>query len=158
MSFVGINKGDNFYSKKDVWEKIINYIPKDKIIYEPFYGDGKSGEHLKELGCKNVIHQDVDFFNNDFEYDLIVTNPPFSIRRKILTKLKEIDKPFIVLLPSSIINAVWFRNYFKESLQVIIPDKLNFEHADKNEKFNFNWGIYYYCYKMNLPKDLIFLS
>jgi hypothetical protein len=40
---------------KYAWENIKDLIPKNKIIWEPFYGDGKSGDYLKELGF-NVIH------------------------------------------------------------------------------------------------------
>ena len=40
---------------KYAWENIKQYIPNNKIIWEPFYGDGKSGDNLKELGF-NVIH------------------------------------------------------------------------------------------------------
>ena len=61
-------------------------------------------------------------------------------------------------MPSSKINAVWFQRLFKEHLQIIIPlKKISFTHIKPEIKFNFNWGTYYYCYKMNLPKDLIFI-
>ena len=33
-----------------------------KVIYEAFYGDGKSGKYLEELG-HNVIHEKIDFFD-----------------------------------------------------------------------------------------------
>ena len=46
------------------WENIKHIIPKDKQIWEAFYGDGKSGECLKRLGF-DVIHKDIDFFEND---------------------------------------------------------------------------------------------
>jgi hypothetical protein len=33
------------------------------------------------------------------EFDCIVSNPPFTLKDKILKKLYEIGKPFAVLLP-----------------------------------------------------------
>ena len=64
MDFTQQNVTDNYYTKKEVWEKIQQYIPKDKVVWEPFYGDGKSGQYLRELGL-NVFHEDKDFFTYD---------------------------------------------------------------------------------------------
>lgn len=52
---------DDYMTPKSAWEAIHSYIPKDKMIWEPFYGDGKSGDYLKELGF-HVIHEPMDFF------------------------------------------------------------------------------------------------
>tara|TARA_R110000824_G_scaffold36003_1_gene112184 strand:- start:260 stop:451 length:192 start_codon:yes stop_codon:yes gene_type:complete len=51
------NKCDDYMTPKSAWEAIDEYIPKDKVIWEAFKGDGKSGEYLTELGCE-VIHND----------------------------------------------------------------------------------------------------
>ena len=98
---------DDYMTPKHAWEDIQHLIPKDKVIYEPFYGDGKSGDYLTELGY-TVWHQDVDFYDNEIEpewYDIIVSNPPFSDVKRIMKKLAELDKPFIMLMPSSKINT-----------------------------------------------------
>ena len=50
--------------------------PKDKVIWEAFYGDGKSESYFKNSGF-NVIHEPVDFFTNDLG-EVIVTNPKKS--------------------------------------------------------------------------------
>ena len=49
-------KHDDYMTPKYAWENITDYIPKDKVIWEAFMGDGKSGEYLREIGCKEVIH------------------------------------------------------------------------------------------------------
>tara|TARA_R100000951_G_scaffold89582_1_gene77713 strand:+ start:1119 stop:1613 length:495 start_codon:yes stop_codon:yes gene_type:complete len=158
---ITFKKEDDYMTPKHVWEDIIDYIPKDKIIYEAFYGDGKSGEYLKELGCKNIIHEEIDFYEHcdKLEYDLIVSNPPYSDCKKILSKLKEIDKPFILIMPSSKINTQYFRNCFKNTeMQIIIPKKrISFIKDNKQTKSS-NFDCFYYCYKMNLKKDIIWLD
>ena len=53
---------DDYMTPKYAWENIIDYIPHDKVIWEAFYGDGKSGSYLKDMGY-NVIHEKIDFFN-----------------------------------------------------------------------------------------------
>ena len=154
MSFTNENDNNNFITNIDTWKIIKKYIPTNKKIWSPFFCDGKQKEHFKELGF-DILHQDEDFFEHD-KGDIIVDNPPFDNLRKILTRLKEINKPFIMIMPSSKINAVWFQKMFKDDLQIIIPlKKISFTNLDPDIPFNFNWGTYYYCYKMKLKKDLI---
>tara|TARA_R110000744_G_scaffold84745_2_gene165891 strand:+ start:5229 stop:5732 length:504 start_codon:yes stop_codon:yes gene_type:complete len=157
-------KHDDYMTPKYAWENIKDLIPKDKVIWEAFYGDGKSGNHLKELGF-DVIHKEVDFFENSLG-EIIVSNPPFSEAKKIMPRMKELGKPFILIMPSSKINTQYFRNSFKNTdsqLQIIIPRKriqfiklVNGEISEQENKCNFD--CFYYCYKMNLPRDIIWLE
>jgi hypothetical protein len=156
-------KHDDYMTPKYAWENIQHLIPKDKLIWEAFYGDGKSGNYLKELGF-NVIHEEVDFFENNLG-DIVISNPPFSKSKEVLLRLKELDKPFILILPSSKINTQYVReNYKNQGLQIIIPRKrIHFEkHIEgvipDNWKNACNFDCFYYCYKMDFPKDIIWLE
>ena len=153
---------DNDYmTPKYAWENIQEYIPKDKVIWECFMGDGKSGQYLEELGF-DVIANDNDFFESD-EGDIVVSNPPFSKSKEVITRLKELDKPFILILPSSKINTQYFR-LFKNQIQIIIPRKrIHFDKqidgvTPEGWKNSCNFDCFYYCYKMNLPRDIIWLE
>jgi vacuolar-type H+-ATPase subunit F/Vma7 len=143
---------------KSAWENIQHLIPKDKLIWEAFYGDGTSGAYLHDLGF-NVIHEEVDFFENNLG-DIVVSNPAFSKSKEVLTRLKELEKPFILILPSSKINTQYVReNYKNEGLQIIIPRKRIQFIKNGNELQNkCNFDCFYYCYKMDLPKDIIWLE
>lgn len=154
MDFTHQNVSDNYYSKKEVWEKIQQYIPKDKVIYEPFYGDGKSGQYLRELGF-DVIHEPVDFFENDLG-EIIVSNPPFSIKQEIFTRLKKLDKPFIIVMFPIVLSCKWFLDIF-DDIQIIIPKTRVKMYGNGKENYTPNGGVWYFCYKMNLPKDLIII-
>ena len=72
------SKHDDYMTPKSAWENILHLIPKDKVIWECFYGDGQSGENLRSLGLE-VIHEEIDFFENN-EGDILISNPPFSIK------------------------------------------------------------------------------
>lgn len=149
-------KHDDYMTPDYAWKNIEQYIPKDKVIWEAFYGDGESGKHLENLGL-NVIHKEIDFFDSD-EGEIIVSNPPFSICKEIMPRLKELDKPFILILPSSKINTQYFKT-FKDEIQIIIPEKRIQFIKDGNELQNkCNFDCYYYCYKMNLENDIIWLE
>jgi len=147
------------------WEDIKQYIPTDKVIWEAFYGNGESGTHLQNLGF-NVIHEEIDFFENDLG-EIVVSNPPFTKIPKILARLKELNKPFIVIMPSSKINTQYFRKLFcdtEDPIQLIIPKKrIHFEKLVDGKKPEgwknaCNFDCFYYCWKMGLNKDIIWLE
>ena len=157
---------DDYMTPKYAWDNIKQYIPKDKVIWEAFYGDGTSGKYLKDLGF-NVIHEEKDFFENDLG-ECCVSNPPFSLYKEVLTRLKELNKPFILILPSSKINTLTFRKIFidvvkEDPIQIIIPKKrINFiKHVDGQHvkgKSACNFDCFYYCWKMNLPSDIVWIG
>jgi len=160
MSFVQDKDSDNYITNKYEWERIKDYIPTDKIIWSPFYCDGKQKEYFKELGY-DIIHEDKDFFSYTPEYDLLIDNPPFSKKNEILNKLNDLDKPFIIICPSMMLSYKYFQTNFKDkNIQLIIPYKrMNFKHLNSNKKnYSPPFASFYYCYKMNLPKDIIFLE
>ena len=111
---------DDYMTPKHAWEDIQRYIPKKKI-WEAFYGNGDSGTHLTDLGF-DTIHEPIDFFENDLG-EIIVSNPPFSKCKEIMKRLMVLDKPFILILPSSKINTMYFREWKGKGLQIIIPRK-----------------------------------
>lgn len=157
-----LTKHDDYMTPKYAWDNIKQYIPKDKIIWEAFFGNGQSGQDLRDLGF-NVIHEPIDFFKNNLG-DVIVSNPPFSKKKEIMKRLKELGKPFILIMPSSVINTQYMRELFKnENLQIIIPRKrIHFEKlidGQKIEKWKnqCNFDCFYYCWKINLPQDIVWL-
>jgi len=153
-------KFDDYMTPKYAWENIKQFIPKDKIIWEAFMGDGKSGKYLQELSF-NVIHNDNDFFESN-EGDIIVSNPPFSKSKEILVRLKELNKPFILIMPTAKLCTSYIRENFKDTespLQIIIPRKRIQFIKNGNELNNkCNFDCFYYCYKMDLPRDIIWLE
>jgi len=158
-------KHDDYMTPKYAWENILHLIPKDKTIWEAFYGDGKSGTYLTDLGL-NVIHEPIDFFNDDTlpEYDILISNPPFSQSKKIMNRLLELDKPFILILPSSKINTSYFRTWRDKNLQIIIPPKrIHFTKLidgviPEGWKNACNFDCFYYCYNIGLDKDITWLE
>lgn len=149
-------KYDEYMTPFSAWKEIEQYIPKDKIIWEAFYGDGVSGANLIKLGCKEVIAEDIDFFVED-RGEVIISNPPFSEAKRVLIRLKELDKPFILIMPCSKISTRYFRETFHEGIQLIIPKK-RIQFIKLGEQLNTcSFDCFYYCYKMKLPKDINFI-
>lgn len=158
-------KNDDYMTPKSAWENISHLIPKDKIIWEPFFGNGDSGNFLREFGFE-VIHNDEDFYQHNHG-DIIITNPPFSDIPNILIRLKELGKPFVMIMPVSKINTGYFRRLFcntLEPIQLIIPRKrIQFIKlvdglVPNGYKSDCNFDCFYYCWKMNLNRDIIWLE
>ncbi len=151
---------DDYMTPKSAWEAVQEYIPRDKIIWEPFYGDGTSGNHLKELGF-NVIHQCEDFFENN-KGDVVVSNPPFSIKKQVIERLVELDKPFMLIMPVFTLGCNYIRELLGDSIQIIVPrrriqfNKIQDGKLAPSNKCNFD--CFYFCYNMNLPRDVLFLQ
>jgi hypothetical protein len=153
---------DDYMTPKSAWEAISQYIPRGKVLWECFYGDGNSGLFLRELGF-DVIHVNIDFYENNLG-DVIVSNPPFSDAKRVLARLAQLDKPFILILPSSKINTQYFRDSFKDKgIQIIIPAKriqftklVNGLVPDAYSS-RASFDTFYYCYKIGLEHDIMWL-
>ena len=159
---------DEYYTPKSAWEKIQNYIPKDKVIWEAFgTKEGiQSPQFLRELGYK-VETTDKDFFQEN-KGDIVVSNPPYNkkekLKQKVLARLVELDKPFILIMPTTTIHTKYYRDIFQENikyLQFLIPDdKIQFYTIqDGKPHFRNNCSFYsiYLCYKLNLENDIAFV-
>lgn len=157
---------DEWKTPKELWENIKEYLPKkDVVVWEAFYGDGKSGNYLSDLGC-TVMQSKVDFFDDNSclldKVDMIISNIPFSKKKEVLAKLKEIDKPFIIIMPASTIFTQYLRETFtndegRVEMQMIVPRKRM--HYMKNDIIykRTSFDSCYFCYKMNLKNDVIWL-
>ena len=61
--FSRLTKNDEYYTKKESWADIAQYLPRDKVIWECFYShNSKSAIYLRELGFE-VIFEPVDLKN-----------------------------------------------------------------------------------------------
>ena len=158
----GRGKDDEFYTLKETWESIKDYIPRDKVVWEAFSNLETEGVKYLSSICKEVITNTGDFFEcDDNEAECIITNPPFSIKRNVLKRLKIIDKPFICILPTLALQTKYIQDIFDGELQIILPSKKIFYYKMINGEKKIYDKLSFYCcfvcYKMNLPKDLIFI-
>ena len=87
-------------------------------IYDPYYCDGGVEAKLNLLGCQNVLNENQDFYMNITnksipDYDVLVTNPPYSGDHieKLLTFTASSKKPYLLLMP----HFVYTKDYYTRS-------------------------------------------
>lgn len=129
---------------------------KDKIIWCPF--DTSESEFVKVLyeNGFNVVFSHIDTGQDFYEYepenwDLIISNPPFTNKRKIFERCLGFGKPFALLMSNTWLNDSAPKQLFMEKdLQLLMFDK-RIEY-NGNKKITFSSS--YYCWNF-LPKQII---
>lgn len=151
---------DNFQTPKEALNILLPYLNKRWIIWECAWGKGNLFKFLKEEGFKVIGNdKEIDFLKNECECDCIITNPPYSLKDKFIERCYELNKPFALLMPLTALEGKKRGSLYKKyGIQLIIPNKrINFE--TPSGKGSGAWFCTaWYCYKLNLPKDLMFVE
>lgn len=140
---------------------ILKYVNKDLIIWCPFdKEDSEFVKQLKENGNK-VIYTHIDYGQDFYMYepkekwDCIISNPPFSNKRKIFERALSFNKPFALLMSNTWLNDSAPKQLFKDKdLQLLMFEKrMKFINNGKvQNKITFSSS--YFCYNF-LPKQII---
>lgn len=102
MDKVAGSGNDEFYTPAYAVKPLLKYIDSSKRIWRPF--DTADSIIVKEfLGNGNTVkHTHLstgqDFFYTDRSCDVIVSNPPYSIKAQVFESLFERGRPFAMLV------------------------------------------------------------
>lgn len=148
---------DELYTPEYAIKPLIKYLPKNVVIWEcTDYGKSNITKILRNNGYKvvNTNKKEIDFLqdNVDFKFDMIITNPPYSLKDEFIKRCYEYGKPFCLLLPITSLEGIERGKMFrKNGIELLVLDKrIDFNGKGKNW-FNTSW----FCYKI-LPKQLMF--
>ena len=163
VGYLTADREDNeLYSPYYVVDHIVKYIPKDKIVWCPFDEEWSAFyQRFKELGYKVVrssLAEGQDFFEYEPEqWDVIISNPPFAVKDKVLERLYSFNKPFAVLLPLNSLQGSKRFKFFQRGIQMLSFDSRvcyhNKDNMDKPIKGS-PFATAYFCRNV-LPKDLV---
>lgn len=173
MTTIGLNigyltcnrtaSGDEVFTPFYAVEPLLKYIPKDRIIWCPFDEEWSAYYQMfKENGYKVIrssLAEGQDFFTYEPQehYDIIVSNPPFSKKDRVLMRLDKLNKPFAILLPMNSLQGKSRYQFFKKGIQILAFDarvdfhtNFDFQNYTKGNHF----ASAYFCRDI-LPNDLI---
>ena len=155
-------QNDELYTPFYAVDPIIIYLPHRKRIWTPCdLAWSAFPRRLKECGYQvtsSALAAGQDFFEYEPpSWDIIVTNPPYSIKDQILARLYELDKPFAVLLPLASLQGKTRFEYFQKGIQILAFDARVAFHDPQHTKQPVKgtpFAVAYFCRGV-LPKDLI---
>ena len=148
---------DEYYTPAYAIEPLIEYLPQDATIWECAGNNSNITAILQEHGYKVIethIDNGFDFLQDTpaFDFDIIVTNPPFSMKDEFLRKAYSYDKPFCMLLPLTALEGVKRGKMYREhGIELIVFDRRIQYTNGGNAWFSSGW----FCHNI-LPQKLIF--
>lgn len=156
-------ESDNMYTPYYAVEPLLKYISKDLVIWCPFdkewsaYYQVFTNNGYKVIRSHICEEQDFFTYEPDEHYDIIISNPPFSLKDRVLERLYQLNKPFAMLLPLPSLQGQTRYPFFKQGIQILAFDKrieylsdLDMRHTKKGSPF----ASVYFCRNL-LPNDLI---
>jgi hypothetical protein len=148
-------KADECYTPANGVEPIMKYLDKSLTYYECASGRSSSiVDAMTNNGFNIIGSEDRDFLVDDIpaNVDVIITNPPYSIKDDFISRCYELDMPFALLLPVSAIQGVRRGKMFLDNgIEVLV---LNRRIGFNNHK-SCSFGVAWFCHKI-LPERLMF--
>ncbi len=126
-------KNDLYETPTTTLDMILDHLdPKRHLIWEPFVGTGHSTRYIKSRGFSVTNGDHQDFFQQslpekDPEKDLVlISNPPFSVKRQILLRLTELGfHKIALLLRAHVLFTKYFQEYCSHHQVQVIPLSLH---------------------------------
>ena len=139
---------------------ILKYIPEGVTVWCPF--DTKESEFVKQISKQNkVVHSHLENGQDFYDYepkqwDVIVSNPPFTGKRQIFERALSFGKPFALIMTNTWLNDSAPKQLFKnKDLQLLMFDKrMKFISPDGRDNNKITFSSSYYCWDF-LPKQII---
>lgn len=154
VNYIQNEKDDEYYTPEEAIYPILEYLDKTKTYWEcTDFGESNITKVLKENGFKVIStrKEEFDFLKDEpnFEFDVIITNPPYSIKDEFIKKCYEYNKPFLLLLPITALEGKQRNKLYKEKgIEIIVLNKrINFMKNKKNVYFNTSWFCRGICEK-----------
>lgn len=155
-------KGDELFTPNYAVYPILKYLDKKQIIWCPFDKKTSSYVQIFQEEGYNIIYSHLDEGKDFFEYepdnyDIIISNPPFSKKDKIIKRLYELDKPYCVLMPLPTLQGQKRFKYMLDCQALIFDKRISYYSDEEKTKMETSpaFASIYLCRKF-LPKDLIF--
>ena len=85
----------------------------------------------------------------------------FSELPRVFARLRELGKPFVVIMPCSTLTTRYFRDLFQD-IQVIVPRRrIQFRKMVDGVEVpsgRCSFDCLYFCWRLGLPRDVVFLT
>lgn len=140
---------------------ILEYLPLDWVVWCPFDTEESNFVKMIRANGNKVIRSHIsegkDFYTYEpaEHWDCIISNPPFTNKRKIFERALSFEKPFALIMANTWLNDSAPKQLFKsKDLQLLMFEKrMKFlNNGVIQNKITFSSS--YFCYKF-LPKQIV---
>lgn len=151
-------RNDECYTPAYAVRPLLQYLErfKGKTIWCPFDTDDSQFVKVLQAGGHNVVFSHIKTGQDFFEYeprhwDLMVSNPPFTGKRKIFERALSFNKPFALLMSLTWLNdSAPVQLFADRDLELLMFDhRIRFGLGDK-----ITFSSAYYCVGI-LPKQIV---
>lgn len=148
INYVKADKCDELYTPAYAVAPLLKYIPESaRMIWCPCDKEESNiVQELRGVGYR-VIASHIDD-GRDFltwqpdNFDMIITNPPYSIKDTIIKRCYELGKPFALLLPITALEGIQRGNMYRQNgIGLVVFDK-RVEFYKGSCWFNTGWFIH----------------
>jgi len=154
---------DECYTPDYAVKPILEYIPEGAMVWCPF--DKPESEFVKQISKQNpVTYSHIDNGQDFFEYepthwDVMVSNPPFTNKRKFFERALAFEKPFALIMANTWLNDSAPKQLFRDKdLQLLMfEQRMKFHMANGKDNDKITFSSSYYCWNF-LPKQIIMKS
>jgi hypothetical protein len=157
INYVKNKKHDHFDTPAYAVYPLLEYIPPEWVIWEPTDTTGNSEitRALRDHGNKviSTSQETLDFLTGvpDFEFDCIITNPPYTLKNQFIKKCYERGSKWAMLMPLTALEGVERGQVFRHfGLELLVLDR-RVEFTGGACWFNTSW----FCSGI-LPQNLMF--
>lgn len=153
-------KNDECYTPDYGVKPILKYIPEGKVVWCPF--DTDNSQFVKLISKTNKviashINEGKDFLTYEPEehWDIIISNPPFTDKRKIFERALSFGKPFALIMRNTWLNDSAPKQLFRDKdLQLLMFEQRMKFYKNGRIENKITFSSSYYCYNF-LPKQII---
>lgn len=145
-------------------DPILPHLRSDQVIWEPCAGSGNLVRALQNNGHQ-VRQSDIltgqDFFIYEpGRFDVLVTNPPYSLKYKFLSRCYDLGKPFALLVPVEVFGARAAQILFERfGFEVIfLRPRVNFTMPQKGNAGSAQFPTCWITWGLGIGKEVSFFK
>ena len=153
-------KNDECWTPDYAVRPLIEFLNPSAVVWCPF--DTEDSAFVKVISTTNKVeHSHIstgqDFFSyQPRHFDVIISNPPFTNKKKYFQRALNLGKPFALLMANTWLNdSAPMRLFRDRDLQLLMFDKrVKFLQDGKSMGDKITFSSSYFCYDF-LPKQIV---
>ncbi|DAC81651.1 TPA_asm: oncoid [Powellomyces chytrid fungus MELD virus 3] len=113
-------RSDRYYTPPSALEPLAPFVKGFTTIWDGAAGDGHITRFFADRNHVTLATDIMDGSDHDFltfvppeKWDIMISNPPYSLKKEFVQRCFDLGKPFALLLPLNCIESLGVRNILK---------------------------------------------